>query len=606
MSSPAMPATERASESPAIKAGPLAIPAEATVGEAFQAVLRSCLDDHLSPNEALFVRNRHMDNLHQTRVSWRRARAAMSLFGPLLRHDERGLDLKIRMREIVLPLGPARDADVLLKRAVKEDWPFRHTQPLRGRRRSTYAVAVAVLRSPQWREMKADLRAWLDDPKWLDSARDLRDSPARTLTDAALAKRHTRVAHAGPFLGTMPAHDLHRVRIEGKKLRYGCEFFASLYADAPGSTPAAFASALSAMQDAFGEANDIAVAVHTLTAHDIPTDHVAGLADRVHAIAAWDDVMELRPFWIPADVPTTAPDQVLAARAVPLGGIRAITVRRTLPHRNRAMVGAWCFVDHYGPTDLDGERGMDLPPHPHMGLQTVSWLFDGALEHRDSGGGHGLVRPGEVNLMTAGNGICHSEVSTPETTVLHGAQLWIALPRKAMRAPRGFEHHTPERVVLDGGGSARVFVGSLPGLSKSPVTTYSPLVGAQVDLPPGAQARIVVKADHEHAVLVDTGELHLGDVVLRPGDLGIYDRGPRRLRLDPGPEGARLLLLGGEPFGERIVMWWNLVGRSHEDIVEARRAWQAGEARFGSVGAYAGPVTRLPAPVLPHVRLRPR
>ncbi|MFN8098904.1 MAG: CHAD domain-containing protein [Dermatophilaceae bacterium] len=606
MPSPGEPPAEKASDSPAVKASKLVLPPDATVGDAFRACLRSCLDDHLAPNEALFLKGRHMDNLHQTRVSWRRSRAAMSLFGPLLKHDERGQEIKIRMREIVLPLGPARDADVLLKRAVKEEWPARHTNPLRGRRRSTYAVAVALLRSPQWREMKADLRAWLEDPKWLDSARDLRDSPARVLTDAALAKRYLRVAHAGPFLATMAPHGLHRVRIEGKKLRYGCEFFESLYADAPGSTPAAFASALGEMQDAFGEANDIAVAVHTLSAHAIPTEHVEGRADRVHAIAAWEDVMELRPFWIPADVPTTAPDQIITARAVPLGGVRAITVHRTLPHRDRSTVGAWCFVDHYGPTPLDGAQGMDVPPHPHMGLQTVSWLFEGAIEHRDSGGGYGLVRPGEVNLMTSGRGICHSEVSTPDTRVLHGTQLWIALPRKALGVPRGFEHHTPERVVLDGGGSARVFVGSLSGLAKSPVTTYSPLVGAQIDLPPGAQARITVKHDFEHALLVDTGELRLGDVVLGPGDLGVYDRGRKSLRIDPGPDGARLLLLGGEPFGEKIVMWWNLIGRSHDDIVAARRSWEADEARFGAVEGYAGPVTRLPAPELPHVRLRPR
>lgn len=598
--------------SPAIKAVDIVLPPDATVGEAFRACLRSCLDDHLAPNEALFVTNRHMDNLHQTRVAWRRARAAMSLFKPLLARDERGLDLKIRMREIVLPLGPARDADVLLKRAVKEAWPVQHTRPLRGRRRSTYAVAVALLRSPQWREMKADLNAWLDDPAWLDSARDLRDAPARRLTDSALGRRHARIAAAGPHLDSLAAHDLHRVRIEGKKLRYGCEFFGGLYADAPGSSPVAFADALSGMQDAFGEANDIAVAVHTLAAHAIPTDHVDARADRAHAIAAWTEVMALRPFWLPAQKPTVAPDQVLTPREVPLGGVRAISVRRTLPHRDRALVGAWCFVDHFGPTPVDGERGMDLPPHPHAGLQTVSWLFEGAIEHHDSGGASGIIRPGEVNLMTSGHGIAHSEVSTPDTTVLHGAQLWIALPQKALGVPRGFEHHTPDRILLSGGGTARVFVGALPGLSRSPVTTYSRLVGAQLDLPPGAQTRIEVDRHHEHALLVDTGELRQGEVTLAPGDLGIYDTGHRSLRLDPGPEGARVLLLGGEPFEEQLVMWWNFVGRSHDDIVEARRAWMAGESRFGRVEGYADPLThpgsptRLPAPELPQVRLRPR
>ena len=122
--------------------------------------------------------------------------------------------------------------------------------------------------------------------------------------------------------------------------------------------------------------------------------------------------------------------QVLEARQVPLGGMRSLEVRRTLPHKDRSFVGAWCFVDHYGPEPVrDLERdGMDVPPHPHTGLQTVSWLFDGEIEHRDTGGVHGMVRPGEMNLMTSGHGIAHSEVSTPETDTLHGVQLWVALP----------------------------------------------------------------------------------------------------------------------------------------------------------------------------------
>ena len=220
----------------------------------------------------------------------------MSLFRPLL--DEAGLDLKVRMREIVLPLGPARDADVLLARAVDEEWPAGDVRKLRGRRRGTYAVANALLRSPQWREIKTDLGAWLDAPDWLAEHEVLRDGPARSVTDPALAKRHRRLVAAGDQLPTMPAHDLHRVRIEGKKLRYGCEFFAGLYADSPGSPPADYAEKLSAMQDAFGAANDLAVARHTLAAHDIPLDRVAAVADRQDAIDRWREVVELTPFWL--------------------------------------------------------------------------------------------------------------------------------------------------------------------------------------------------------------------------------------------------------------------------------------------------------------------
>lgn len=149
-----------------------------------------------------------------------------------------------------------------------------------------------------------------------------------------------------------------------------------------------------------------------------------------------------------AERPVEGVVQVLSPRQVPLGGLRALEVRRTLPHRDRSFVGAWCFVDHYGP-----ERGvgMDVPPHPHTGLQTVSWLFEGAIEHHDSGGAHAVVRPGEVNLMTSGRGIVHSEVSTPGTETLHGVQLWVALPDVTRDGARAFEHHATECVPLASG-----------------------------------------------------------------------------------------------------------------------------------------------------------
>ena len=140
---------------------------------------------------------------------------------------------------------------------------------------------------------------------------------------------------------------------------------------------------------------------------------------------------------------------VLSARDVPLGGPRALLVRRTLPQRARTLIGAWCFADHYGPVDATG-TGMDVPPHPHTGLQTVSWLFGGEIEHRDTLGSHVLVRPGEMNLMTGGYGIAHSEVSTPDTTVIHGVQLWVALPEEHRDTARDFQHHVPEPVRVDG------------------------------------------------------------------------------------------------------------------------------------------------------------
>jgi redox-sensitive bicupin YhaK (pirin superfamily) len=282
-----------------------------------------------------------------------------------------------------------------------------------------------------------------------------------------------------------------------------------------------------------------------------------------------------------------------------------MTVRRTLPAKERSMVGAWCFADHYGPQDVRGGPGMDVPPHPHTGLQTVSWLFSGEIEHRDSAGVHAMVRPGELNLMTAGAGICHSEVSTAATTVLHGVQLWVALPDTARDGGRDFAHYAPPAVSI-GGATLRVFLGEL-GASRSPVSTATALLGAQIDVAPGATIDLDVDPAFEHGALLDQGEVEVAGDQLQVADLAYQSPGCDRLQIvNRADAPARLILLGGPPFPERLVMWWNFVGRSHEDIVEYREAWQAGGARFGAVEGYAGALPRLPAPVLPGARLKPR
>ena len=296
---------------------------------------------------------------------------------------------------------------------------------------------------------------------------------------------------------------------------------------------------------------------------------------------------------------------VLHPREVPLGGPRAIRVRRTLPQRQRSLIGAWCFADHYGPHDQRGGTGMDVPPHPHTGLQTVSWLFSGEIEHRDSAGVHAMVRPGELNLMTAGAGICHSEVSVltgRDSSVLHGAQLWVALPESDRDTDRGFARYAPRPHAV-GGVTARVFLGELDG-DRSPVHTFTPLLGAQLDLERGAEVTLDVDADFEHGVLLDRGLVEACGSVLAVADLAYQGPGHHRLHLGNRGDGpARVLLLGGTPFGEELVMWWNFVGRSHDEIVDYRRQWQEHAAR---VEGYRGGLARLPAPPLPHATLRPR
>ncbi|MEO7016440.1 MAG: pirin family protein [Leifsonia sp.] len=301
--------------------------------------------------------------------------------------------------------------------------------------------------------------------------------------------------------------------------------------------------------------------------------------------------------------------ELLEPREVPLGGPRAMTVRRTLPQRKRSLIGGWCFIDHYGPDDVSVSGGMRVPPHPHTGLQTVSWLFAGEIEHRDSVGSHALVRPGELNLMTAGRGISHSEVSTDTTTMLHGVQLWVALPAAHRDAAPFFEHRVPSVSRL-GEAEVRAFVGSLAG-SSTDATVFSPLVGAQLTAPAGSTIEVPLDPAFEHGILVDSGEVSVDGVAVPVAHLAYLCPGRSSIEVAVGGTDARLLLLGGEPLGEQIVMWWNFIGRSHDDVVRSREDWQRDviegvdpSGRFGVVTGYDG--SPLPAPVLPTVRLKPR
>ena len=295
--------------------------------------------------------------------------------------------------------------------------------------------------------------------------------------------------------------------------------------------------------------------------------------------------------------------EVLVGRPVALGGPRGMTVTRTLPNRGRRMVGAWCFVDYYGPDDVSDSPGMQVAPHPHTGLQTVSWLVEGEVLHRDSVGSVQLVRPGQLNLMTAGHGISHSEQSPADRSpVLHGVQLWTALPDHDRDVRPHFEHHPDLPVLTDTGVTVKVIMGELSGTA-SPAAVYSPLVGAEAVLEPGAGTRLPLQPSWEYAALTLAGSVDVDGVALAPGPLLYLGSGRSDLRLG-ADHGARLLLIGGEPFEEHIVMWWNFVGRDHDDIATAREQWMRADRRFGTVHGYPG--DRLPAPALPTVRLKPR
>ena len=282
-----------------------------------------------------------------------------------------------------------------------------------------------------------------------------------------------------------------------------------------------------------------------------------------------------------------APVTILDSRPVPLGGLRAMTVHRTLPQRGRSLIGSWCFLDHYGPDNVEATGGMFVPRHPHTGLATVSWLFSGEIDHLDSGGNAARVRPGELNLMIAGRGITHQELSVPDTTLLHGVQLWYALPDATRFSDNAFIHYVPQVVDL-GDASARVFIGELCG-SISPVDTRTPeLLGAEITLQPHASLRLQVRADFEHGVLAESGTVAVNGTEIAHRSLGYVGVGATTLTVTTGAAAARIVLLGGVPLGEQIVMWWNFIGRNHDEIVEFRERYQA-ELGFEEPAASGAP-----------------
>jgi redox-sensitive bicupin YhaK (pirin superfamily) len=296
------------------------------------------------------------------------------------------------------------------------------------------------------------------------------------------------------------------------------------------------------------------------------------------------------------------PEELLiTARRVYLG--KTTEVARALPDRQIRMIGAWCFLDHYGPEDVSGSTGMQVWAHPHTGLQTVSWLFDGAVEHRDSLGSLALVRPAELNIMTAGHGVVHSEISPPDKPAgLHGVQLWVALPEAARDIAPAFRTHAELPVLRRPGLHGQVLLGEVDGV-RSPAPTHSPLAGADLVLEPGADTAIALDQEFEYGVFVVAGSVSAASTTVSVDQLLYLGTGRDEVRL-ASDGGGRLILLGGRPFTEEIVMWWNFVGRSHDEIVAFRAAWAGRDPRFPPVVEPGERV--MEAPPLPTVQLRPR
>jgi len=273
----------------------------------------------------------------------------------------------------------------------------------------------------------------------------------------------------------------------------------------------------------------------------------------------------------------SGPVEITESRATEVGGFR---VRRALPTRPRRTVGAWCFVDHMGPDDVTEDQSL-IGPHPHIGLQTVTWLLAGELLHRDSLGSEQVIRPGQLNLMTAGHGVAHAEEATGRYRgPLHGVQLWVAQPSVTRDGESAFEHHAELPQVELGSSTGTVLVGSVAGAT-SPARHDTSHLGVDLDLAPGTTT-IELDPAHEHALVVFAGDVSIDGRPITPGRLAYLGTARDECALTTAAP-ARALLIGGEPFAEQVLMWWNFVARTRDEISQARDDWMAGHERFGAV-----------------------
>jgi len=302
---------------------------------------------------------------------------------------------------------------------------------------------------------------------------------------------------------------------------------------------------------------------------------------------------------------------LVTARKIRLTTRTGVDVHRLFPQSGLRRVSAWCFLDHFGPTA--SRDAMVVAAHPHTGLQTATWLLEGAVEHRDSIGSVQRLEPGEFNLMTAGSGIAHSELGLDGT--LHAVQLWLAMPDAVRNQPPRFEHHANLPTVISRGYSARVFAGTFLGAT-SPATVHWQVFGAQLSLESTEAVILPLNPAEELAILPLTGSIEVDGAHVESGQLYYLPAGKSQCVMQAHRDGTAALVIGGLPFDEPLVMWWNFIGRSHEEVVEMRELWNARGAddallthasheRFGmvfpdNVGGW------IPAPELPNLTLHAR
>lgn len=263
-------------------------------------------------------------------------------------------------------------------------------------------------------------------------------------------------------------------------------------------------------------------------------------------------------------------------------------VTRILPTKGRRTIGGWCFVDLIIPPDAHDPDPLEIGPHPHIGLATVTWLFTGEALHSDSLGTEQVIRPGQLNLMTAGNGIAHAELSAGEG--VQGAQMWIAQPEGTRHGAPAFEHHGELPVAELPGAVATMLVGSYASAT-SPARADTALIGMDMRLD---NCLLELRPEFEYGVVPIDNAVKVNEDIVEPGWLGLVEAGPDTLRLEGATKETRVMIIGGEPLGERIQMWWNFVARSKEEMADAWRAWQDHDTdRFADVPSR---LARLDAP----------
>ena len=282
----------------------------------------------------------------------------------------------------------------------------------------------------------------------------------------------------------------------------------------------------------------------------------------------------------------------IASRQAHIGG--GIAIDRVLPVRTRHRIGAWCFLDHAGPARFEPGDGMLVEAHPHIGLQTFTWMIEGEALHRDSLGNEQVLRPGQVNLMTAGRGISHTEESLPDQRVLHAAQLWIALPPGKHDIEPAFDHYPDLPAWTQDGVAVTLLAGSFAGRA-APARVYTPLVGLDLQSPREAAPALALDPAFEYGFMVLEGSMTLGGEVFGANELAYVAPGAASAHPELAA-GSRLLLIGGTPPTDEITIWWNFVG-SRPDIARAQADWMARSPRFGSVAGYED--RRLTPPPLP-------